>query len=250
MANVHIFTARMSPLLKNKIKKLLSALGVNITQNQRYDAQSLKIMHLVLSKDSNCIDIGAHKGEVLDEMISIAPRGTHFAFEPIPSFFKDLEQRYKGKAIIHNLALSDKEGSTSFQHVVSNPAYSGMKQRAYQQDETIEEIKVNMARLDDVIDKNTPIDFIKIDVEGAEMQVLLGAEELIKRNRPVIIFEHGKGASEFYGTTPSALHRFLKQCGLDISLMKVFLADGASLTETEFIQQYESSENYYFVAHP
>lgn len=239
----------MSPLLKNKIKKILSALGVNLTQNQRYDAQSLRIMRKVLTKDAVCIDVGAHKGEVLDDMIALAPNAVHMAFEPIPSFYQDLILRYEGKAKVFNLALSDKAGSTTFQHVVSNPAYSGMKQRAYQQEETIEEIKVEMARLDDLVDLEQKIDLIKIDVEGAELQVLKGAEQLLKKWKPTIIFEHGKGASEFYGTSPQLLFEFLSKCGMKVSLMKAYLEGKSPMNLADFIGQYEREENYYFVAH-
>lgn len=239
----------MSPLLKNKIKKILSALGVNLTQNQRYDAQSLRIMRKVLTPDAVCIDVGAHKGEVLDDMIALAPNAVHMAFEPIPSFYNDLILRYEGKAKVFNLALSDKAGSTTFQHVVSNPAYSGMKQRAYQQEETIEEIKVEMARLDDLVKLEQKIDLIKIDVEGAELQVLKGAEQLLKKWKPTIIFEHGKGASEFYGTSPQLLFEFLSNCGMKVSIMKSYLEGKAPMNLADFIGQYEREENYYFVAH-
>jgi precorrin-6B methylase 2 len=37
-----------------------------------------------LKKDSNCIDIGANLGHILMEIVAAAPKGKHYAFEPIP----------------------------------------------------------------------------------------------------------------------------------------------------------------------
>lgn len=49
-----------------------------------YDQQTVEVMRLVLENNSNCVDVGCHKGEILDEVIKLAPEGLHFAFEPLP----------------------------------------------------------------------------------------------------------------------------------------------------------------------
>lgn len=52
--------------------------------HEMYDWQTSLIMRLVLDQNSCCVDVGAHRGEILSEIIDIAPMGNHFAFEPIP----------------------------------------------------------------------------------------------------------------------------------------------------------------------
>ncbi|MGB0424622.1 MAG: FkbM family methyltransferase [Flavobacteriales bacterium] len=208
-------------------------------------------MKRALKSTSNCVDVGSHKGEVLKEMRSLAPKGRHFAFEPIPDLFADLKQRYNGNTTIFNYALSDKEGTSTFQHVVSKPAYSGMKQRSYDHTPTINEIEVKTQTLDAILPEGTPIDLIKIDVEGAELQVLKGARSIIKSNQPLVIFEHGLGASDHYGTTPEDVFNLLVgECGLKISLLPDFLAKKESLSKDQFKDQFYTASNYYFVAHP
>ncbi len=56
-------------------------------------------------------------------------------------------------------------------------------------------------------------DVIKIDVEGAEQQVLEGALETLRRHRPIVIFEHGTGSAEAFGTCPGDIYQLLREQG-------------------------------------
>ncbi|MGB9941240.1 FkbM family methyltransferase [Methanosarcina sp.] len=117
--------------------------------NDKYDQETVMVMEKVLSKNSNCIDIGAHAGTLLSQMQRISPKGIHYAFEPIPELFEDLQTRYPD-AKIYRLALSDKNGKSTFKHVINNPAYSGLKLRRYDtKDPIIEDIMVDTKKLDD-----------------------------------------------------------------------------------------------------
>jgi hypothetical protein len=51
--------------------------------------------------------------------------------------------------------------------------------------------------------------FVKVDVEGAEEEVLRGAVETLARHRPLLAFEHGLGSADHYGTTPESIHDLL-----------------------------------------
>src|SRR6476469_10055454 len=110
--------------------------------NAEYDEQTLAVMRRWLKEDSNCVDVGCHKGTILKEMLSIAPAGTHYAFEPLPELCEELRLSFPGVKI-YGVALSDSVGETSFQHVVTDPSYSGLKRRQYPSpNETIKEIRI------------------------------------------------------------------------------------------------------------
>jgi hypothetical protein len=64
-----------------------------------------------------------------------------------------------------------------------------------------------------------------------------------------VVFEHGLGASDVYGTQPSDLYDLLTECGLKVSLLKRFLRNEKPLTKSEFEKQYFERLNYYFIAY-
>ena len=213
-------------------------------------------MQRVLREDSNCIDVGCHVGSILKEMLRLAPRGRHFAFEPLPDLYQGLLQAFGNTANLtfYDYALSDTAGPATFQHVVSNPGYSGLRRRRYDRPhEELREITVRTNLLDALIPADVPVRFIKVDVEGGELQVFRGAAATIKRSRPYMVFEHGLGAADCYGTSPESVYDLLAgQCGLRLALMADWLqGDGdPALGREDFCEQFYRHHNYYFMAYP
>ncbi len=236
--------------MKEILKKFIKSLPIAFTRNQRYDRLTNKIIKSVCQPDSNCIDVGCHKGEVLDTMMKYAPKGHHFGFEPIPDMYLALQEKYKNtNAKIYDFALSNTYGTTHFNYVVSNPSYSGLIRRKY--DNPHEEdvsIEVKTEKMDTVIPLGTKIDLIKIDVEGGELLVLEGAMELLKKQKPVVIFEHGIGASDYYGSSPDKVFKLFQACKMSIFTLDNFLEKKKPLSLAEFEKQYYNQLNYYFVA--
>jgi len=218
---------------------------------KRYDIQTVEVMKRVLRTDSVCIDVGAHKGDVLEDMVALAPKGRHHAFEPIPSLARRLRERFPN-VVVHEAALSDEEGEAEFQHVVNSPGYSGLRKRDYDRlDPVIEVLRVRKVRLDDLLPKEEEVSFIKIDVEGGEYHALRGAAEILKRNKPVVVFEAGAKSTSHYGVGPADLYRLLAQdCGLRISTMERWLDGSAPLDKEAFLRHYQEGLDYYFLAYP
>lgn len=237
--------------IKNAIRLTLNFLHLDITKNLEYDRLTKAIMKRVIKPDSNCIDVGCHKGEILDAILQLAPNGKHFGFEPIPGLFNNLNQKYAGKATIYPYALADANGKSTFQFVKNAPAYSGLKKRRYDTDTPdIEEIEVEIKVLDELIPSSIKINFVKIDVEGAEFGVLKGAKQLLKRDKPVVVFECGMGASDYYGTKPADIYSFMTdEIGLSVSTLKSFINNRKPLTAAEFTDCFNSNKEYYFIAH-
>lgn len=243
--------ARMGLLhaLKNLIKASCRSLGIDLTKNMQYDRLTSVVIRNHLKDGDVAIDIGAHRGEILDEFLAASPRARHIAVEPIPSLAQSLHSNYGDRCEVHACALSDHNGQASFQVFRADMAYSGLRRRdTGKMKADFDEVTVDVRRLDDLIPSGTTISLIKIDVEGGEFEVLRGSEQLLKRDRPLLIFESGLGASEFYGGTPSALYAFLNQIGYHLQSLPGFVRKHKGLSEEEFCDIFNRRSEYYFVA--
>ena len=186
----------------------------------------------------------------MSEFLRSSPHGTHYGFEPIPLLYEQfLLGQFPESCKLFNIGLSNEKGQKTFHFVRSNPAYSGFRKRSLKKAEQIEIITVQTDCLDNILAPGYCPDIIKIDVEGAEFEVLLGSRQTLSSCSPAILFEHGKGASEYYGTTPGSIFNLLcGDLGYSIFTLEAFLAKATPLSESSFVSHYESGSEYYFIA--
>jgi FkbM family methyltransferase len=197
----------------------------------RDDHATRAILACVLRTNSNAIDVGANEGTVLDSIVRLAPGGRHIAFEPIPELCERLATRFP-QIDVRCSAASDAPGRTEFSHVLGAPAYSGLRQRDGLPAGAgeVRRIPVLVERLDDVVEASYVPTLLKIDVEGAELGVLRGAVGMLERHRPFVLFEHGAGGADLYGTRPTEVFDLLQSVGL-----RIFDLDGdGPYTRTRF----------------
>jgi len=189
------------------------------------DFQNMRrLLAFSLAPDANCVDVGANRGAVLAEMRRVAPAGRHIAFEPLPHLCELLRTTFPDVEI-RQAALSNHFGEEDFAYVhgAAN-GWSGLRFRPLPTGEAaeVEQIRVQVEVLDEVLDPGYRPAVIKIDVEGAEQQVLEGSLGTLRRHRPIVIFEHGSGSAETYGTSPADIYRLLH----DEADMRIFDLDG------------------------
>ncbi|HET6510469.1 MAG TPA: FkbM family methyltransferase [Baekduia sp.] len=187
------------------------------TQDRRDHESLATIFAAALAPDSNCVDVGAHGGDVLDDLLRIAPHGRHLAFEPLPDLAAALQRRLPS-VDVRAVALSDTTGTATFAHVLDRPGWSGLKARPTPDGAAarVATISVPTQRLDDALPPGYVPRLVKVDVEGAELQVLRGARETLAAHRPIVVFEHGLGSADHYGTRPEDVHDLLGALGYRI----------------------------------
>ena len=185
-------------------------------QRARRDEQAMEVvLAATLRASSNAIDVGANRGALLESILRVAPFGRHIAYEPIPALYEHLVASFP-QVDVRCAALSDADGGAEFAHVVNAPAYSGLRQRTDLPDDIgeVRRISVRTERLDDALEATYVPALVKIDVEGAELHVLRGAVQTLERHRPFVLFEHGAGGADLYGSLPTELFDLLHAAGL------------------------------------
>lgn len=216
-----------------------------------YDRQTIELLSRILRPDSSCVDVGSHRGEVLRHVVRLSPRGRHHAFEPIPELARRLKRRFPDVAV-HEAALSAAPGRSAFQHVTNASGYSGLKRRLYDRpDPRIEEIEVDVTTLDAAVGPDTEVAFVKIDVEGGEVDVLRGALATLGRCRPWVLFEAGPRSTGQYRDGPDEILALLVEgCGYRLTTMSRWLGGRPPLGPGELAGHWEREDEYYFLAVP
>ena len=166
-------------------------------------------------------DIGANVGYYsLMAAVLAGPKGHVYAFEPLPRNVNFLRRhvginKMEDLITVLDVAVSDQSGEAAFDLGASTSmghlAESG-------------EIKVKQVKLDELVAAGEvrPPDYMKIDVEGAEAEVLSGAMTLLEKYRPILFLDtHQREAHH-------ATVDILKGLGYTIHCL-----DGKPLTESK-----------------
>src|SRR3712207_5280757 len=89
-----IIGTRFEAAARRLYRLYLFAVSQSFRRGLTYDRETIAVMRRTLRRDSNCIDIGCYKGDILKEIVKHAPDGVHYAFEPLPGFYQNLVNSY------------------------------------------------------------------------------------------------------------------------------------------------------------
>ena len=199
------------------------------------------------------IDIGAHTGRhAIPLAKKIGPTGLLYAFEPIPVIRNQLNESIYANGLnnvaVLPFALSTKREVADFTYIPNLPEESGLKQRHVYNDvpSEFQKIKVGVFRLDDLIPLNIRIGFIKIDVEGGELDVLRGASKVLEASRPIVAFECGAASFLGYHEAPERIFDIFSALQYQI-----FSITGDRMLERESFSKASYAQNFWdYIAFP
>jgi FkbM family methyltransferase len=184
-------------LFEDRLKLIIPAAlyyPYKIAKEIRRREPELAALRDIVPAHGTAIDVGANRGIYSYVLSKIVDRIE--AFEPNPFLAAFMRRKLSSRVRVHELALSDFEGSATFyvpqdERGVDIHVMGRLKAGDHEikpQDVTAEiESDVRVARLDDFAFED--VVFIKIDVEGSDLAVLEGAGATIARHRPSLLIE-------------------------------------------------------------
>lgn len=204
----------------NQLQMLILAqddTGQKILKNKTYEDRETRFVKSVARADWIVFDVGANVGYYSLLLAKLAPQGEVHAFEPHPLARKILEVNLLLNNLenlkVNPVALAEKEGRSDF-CLTKDTGFSSFREIG--RVEFLKKIQVPCLTLDQYVQSQgiKKIDFIKIDVEGAEGLVLNGAKKTLDELRPpLLMIELQPENLKVYGEEPTTISARLAAFG-------------------------------------
>lgn len=195
------------------------------------DQLACTLMARLCQEGETFVDVGAHIGSVIAEVKYRCPNARIIAFEAIPEKAVNLRRKFPG-VTVHSCALADAEGKATFYVDEKQSGYSSLATRG----DSGKAITVDLKSLDSVLGE-MDVHIIKIDVEGAELGVLRGAEQLVERCQPTIMFE--SGPTDVLGYTKDKMFQWFDDRNYGLFAPNRIAHTGGPMTLDGFLDSHE-----------
>ena len=164
------------------------------------DENEIELLERFIEPGTDSIDVGVYRGVYSYEMSKYS-KNVH-SFEPNPIIFEYINKNLKkiiNNIFLYNYALSNKNQVIDLKVPIRNDKYNRenfeefyeLGRATIHQENTFkryEKFQITSKKIDEFNFKNN-ISFIKIDVEGHELEVIKGGEEIISKNKPILLVE-------------------------------------------------------------
>lgn len=186
-----------------------------------YDLIVTEVLWRLIEKDETTIDVGASLGYMTTIMAKrVGKTGEVWCFEPNPQVYQELSKNVANwqetlgwnQIITQQIALSNQSGLGLLSVPTRNREEAALvsPQNTHNTQNLSQNYPVTLSRLDEVLKNKDNIGLMKIDVEGHELEVLQGANQLINKQQiRDIIFEEHRGY-------PSPVSQFLEENGYTV----------------------------------
>lgn len=196
-------------------------LGIGLINGSIWEPHIVEFLNRELTPNSNFVDVGSNYGYHSIRASKLCKKV--FSFEPQTLMYnlskKSLIDNNINNVEVYNLALGDEEKEINLSNInYSEKDFNGGEVSVVYDSNFGETTKI--VKLDTMIED--PIDVIKIDVQGYEKFVINGAQEIIKKNKPILIVEFENHQLNKFGYNCKILFDFIRNLNYTIFLLDYF----------------------------
>jgi FkbM family methyltransferase len=222
------------------------ALGHYLVPYSRFGLEPGLVHHLPRKRPVTLCDVGANRGDFAAAVEAHCGVRRALLVEPQPSLQLDLQKRFRDdRFTVSNCALSDHAGAQAFDILGADPCSSLLPvqpESAFvgrQIDVSVKErLEVKLRTLDDLLTEEQwtgPIDLLKLDTQGTELQVLKGATRTLPAVRVVFVEVSFRSLYEGDALFPE-VHEFLSAAGFRFySIHEVFRDANRELLQADAV---------------
>lgn len=216
--------------LKRAAQKILAGVPIiylRILQLLRRGNLEKRIFLSILRKGDTVVDAGANRGD-FTQLFSdiIGASGSVHAFEPVPPTFNRLQHRLESGVknyVLNQCALGEIPGSALINLPDDDDGQASLRNHhdgSWKNPLAIQQFECTITTLDLYAAEFKRLDFLKCDVEGAELWILKGGRATLARLSPLLFLEVNPAWTSDFGSTPDDLVAELHSQGYD----RLFLA--------------------------
>jgi len=152
----------------------------------------LSLLKKVFNRDLNFVDVGAYLGDFSEEIVRSFPGSRGLLYEPTPETYAKLNARFCSNSSIQTVqaAVSNRTGTAEF--YLAEDAATNSLLRFHSEPQNHPKASVSVVTLDEELGRNTDlwkVDLLKIDTQGNDLKVLLGAQRTLEKDQPVVLLE-------------------------------------------------------------
>lgn len=220
------------------IGSLYHCLYIYLIWGGGYEYNETKIIMECVKENDVILDIGANVG-LYTILFNKYKNCTTYSFEPIKYTFNLLNKNLKINDInakIYNIGLSNKNKVETFYFNTNEIAASSM--RDLREDNSVKIVKCDIEKMDNFIEKEKilNIDFIKIDIEGAELFALQGGIKSINKYKPIIFCEMLRKWAKKFDYHPNDIIELLNKIGYSCYAIKENVLEPISQVTDDMIE--------------
>jgi FkbM family methyltransferase len=210
-----------------------------------YEKADSAMIERLISDGDLFFDIGANMGWYSIN-VALARRASQIhCFEPIPKTYSYLQRNIALNLISnitsYNFGFSNRPGEFDFYYYEEGSGNASSANISNRDDVQI--CKCEVRTLDDYSLKlSAPVDFIKCDVEGAELHVFQGGLHTIARDRPIVFSEILRKWSAKFNYDPNEIFELFRSLGY-----RAFTVEGDGLKESEGMNEFTVETNFFFL---